>query len=77
MVVEEYVGDQSDSSDDMKDEFDLANKSSPSPIKIEEKKQSEASHGSAGAVGQGTKLIKVKTHLSIDDFGDLTEEAAK
>ena len=52
-------------------------KGTPSPIKVEEKKQSEASHGSAGAVGKGTKLIKVKTHMSIDDFGDLTEDMAK
>ena len=72
VVVEEYLKDSESSDDDA-----LMQESTPSPIKIEEKKVSEVSFGSAGAQGQGTKLVKVKTHMDIDDFGDLTEDNAK
>ena len=73
------MGDGVDSDEDEDLDMDdmIEKKSSPSPIKIEEKKVSEVSYGSAGAQGEGNKLIKVKTHMSIDDFGDLTDEKAK
>ena len=72
VVVEEYLKDSESSDEDI-----LGKETTPSPIKVEEKKVSEVSFGSAGAQGKGTKLVKVKTHMDIDDFGDLTEENAK
>ena len=83
VVVEEYVHDDAaENSSDSDDHFahldEKADKKSiPSPIKIEEKKQSESSHGHAGATGQEVKMIKVKTHMSIDDFSDLVDDKIK
>ena len=83
VVVEEYVHDDAaENSSDSDDNFghldEKADKKSlPSPIKIEEKKASESSIGHAGATNLGSTLIKVKTHMSIDDFSDLVDDKIK
>ena len=44
---------------------------------VEEKKMSEASTGSAGADNKKPKIAKLKTHVTIEDFSELTDEKCK
>ena len=69
VVVEEYMlGDGQDSSDS-ENECSAEKK----PIKLEEKKVSDVSAGSAGGSAK-PKVSKLKTHIEIDDFGLLADQ---
>ena len=73
--VEEYLN--SDGEDSSEDEMDASKGSSPSPVYVEEKQLSEDPKAATAGANKPAKLAKLKTHATIEDFGQLDEKDIK
>ena len=69
VVVEEYLVDGAEVSSD-EDDKDLEQQE----IKIEQKQEAISRQSGADAP---SKLVKLKTHIEIDDFAELTDDQTK